>query len=306
MKRVMLGSTGTDVPAVAVGCMRLNGIGKEERKDFILSAVDGGMNFFDHADIYAGGECETLFGEAVKELKIPRDRLFLQSKCGIVPGVMFDFSAEHILRSAEGSLRRLGTDHLDCLLLHRPDALMEPDEIAEAFSRLEKEGKVRFFGVSNMHPLQIELIKSAVSQPLVADQLQFSPTNATMISNGIEANMLTDGAVARDGYILEYCRLHHMTIQAWSPYQYGFFSGVYLNDPKFPELNMAVAEIGEKYGIEDVAAVAAWILRHPANMQMVTGTMNRKRLAAIARGADVVLSREEWYKIYIAAGHILP
>ena len=306
MKRIQLGGSGVSVPAIAVGCMRLNGIGKEERKSFISSAIEQGMIFFDHADIYGGGECERVFGEAVKELKLPRESLFLQSKCGIVPGVMFDFSEKHIVEAAEGSLRRLGTDHLDSLLLHRPDALAEPEEVASAFDKLQREGKVRYFGVSNMHPAQIELIRSAVKQPLVADQLQFSPTNATMISNGIEANMLTDGAVSRDGYILEYCRLHGITIQAWSPYQYGFFEGVYLGSDRFPALNKVIGEIGEKYSIEDVAVVAAWILRHPAGMQMITGTMNRKRLAAIAKGADVTLSREEWYKIYIAAGHILP
>ena len=304
MKYVSVG--GLRLPAVAVGCMRLNGLEEKVRERFIGSALDAGLNFFDHADIYGRGECESMFGAAVKALKIPRDKIVIQSKCGIVPGVMFDFSEKHILEAVDGSLKRLGTDHLDGLLLHRPDALAEPEEIAEAFFELEKSGKVGYFGVSNMHPMQIELVKSAVKQPIVADQLQFSPTNATMISNGIEANMLTDGAVARDGYILEYCRLHSITIQAWSPYQYGFFEGVYLGSEKYPDLNAAIGRIAEKYGIEDVAVVAAWILRHPANMQMVTGTMNAKRLAAIAKGADVVLTREEWYKIYMTAGHILP
>ena len=304
MKQVKLG--GVSVPAVAVGCMRMNGSDKEGRKRFIAAAMDGGMNFFDHADIYGGGACETLFGEAVKEMKIPRDKMFLQSKCGIVPGKMFDFSERHITESVEGSLRRLGTDHLDCLILHRPDTLAEPEEVAAAFDKLEKAGKVRMFGVSNMHPAQIELLKSAVRQPIVCDQLQFSPVHASMISCGIEANMQTGGAVSRDGYVLEYCRLHGVTIQAWSPYQYGFFEGVYLKNDKFSELNKVIGEIGEKYGIEDVAVVAAWILRHPAGMQMVTGTMNEKRLAAVAAGASVVMTREEWYRIYIAAGHILP
>ncbi len=306
MKNIVLGSTGVKVPAIAVGCMRLNGIDAQARKRFIMSAVEQGMYFFDHADIYGGGICETLFGEAVGELSLPREKLFMQSKCGIVPGVMFDFSEKHIIESVEGSLRRLKADHLDSLLLHRPDALIEPEEVASAFEKLEKEGKVRFFGVSNMHPMQIELIAGAVKQPLVADQLQFSPTNASMISAGFEVNMLTDGAVSRDGYVLDYCRLHHITVQAWSPYQYGFFEGVYLGNPKFEELNRVIGEIGEKYGVEDVAIVAAWILRHPAHMQMVTGTMNEKRLSAIAKGADITLTREEWYKIYLAAGHILP
>ncbi len=306
MKEVSLGAAGVRVPAFAVGCMRLNGLEKEARKSFISRAMDMGLYFFDHADIYGRGECETMFGEAVKELHIPREKMFLQTKCGIVPGRMFDFSEKHIVESVEGSLKRLGTDHVDSLLLHRPDALVEPEEVASAFNKLERAGKVRYFGVSNMHPMQIELLKSAVKQPLLFNQLQFSPAHASMISCGIEANMVTDGGVSRDGYIVDYCRLHGMTIQAWSPYQYGFFEGVYLGSEKFPELNKVIGEIGEKYGIEDVAVVAAWILRHPANMQMITGTMKEKRLAAIAKGADVTITREEWYKIYIAAGHILP
>lgn len=306
MKSIILGKSKVRVPAVAVGCMRLNGLDKRARESFISSALEQGMFFFDHADIYAGGECESLFGETIRDLAVPREKLFLQSKCGIVPKKMFDFSEKHIVEAAEASLKRLKTDYLDSLLLHRPDALAEPEEVASAFNKLEKEGKVRFFGVSNMHPMQMELIASAVKQPLIVDQLQFSPVHASMISEGIEANMLTDGAVSRDGYVVEYCRLHNITIQAWSPYQHGFFGGVYLGDPKFAALNEVISLIGEKYGIEDVAVVAAWILRHPAGMQMITGTMNEKRLAAIAKGADVVLTREEWYKIYIAAGHILP
>ncbi len=306
MKEISFGKSGLRVPAVVVGCMRLSGLEGKEQEKFVGGALDLGLNFFDHADIYGRGECERAFGRAVRSLGIARDRLFIQSKCGIVPGVMFDFSAKHILEAVDGILSRLGTDYLDSLLLHRPDALVEPEEVARAFDALEKAGKVRRFGVSNMNPAQIALLKTCVRQDIEADQLQFSPIHASMISAGTEVNMQTEGAVSRDGYVLDYCRLNKITVQAWSPFQYGFFEGVYLNNDKFEKLNAAIGELSEKYGIEGEGAVTAWILRHPADMQMITGTMNLKRLTAIRAGADVQISREEWYKIYMAAGHILP
>ena len=306
MKRIQLGGSGVSVPAIAVGCMRLNGIGKEERKSFISSAIEQGMNFFDHADIYGGGECERVFGEAVKELKLPRESLFLQSKCGIVPGVMFDFSEKHILASVDGSLRRLRTDHLDFLLLHRPDALMQPEEVAAAFDKLQASGKVLRFGVSNMHPYQIELLRRCVRQPLGIDQLQFSPAHAGMITCGMEANMDTEGAASHDGYILDYCRLHDIAVQAWSPLRYGLLEGVYLGNPQYAGLNDCLAQVAAEYGASPSAVVTAWILRYPARMQVVTGTANAAHLLEMAAGADIELSREEWYRIYLAAGNRLP
>ena len=294
------------LPAIAVGCMYLDRIGEAERREFIAAALGEGMNFFDHADIYGGGECESAFGEAFAKLNIPRDSIVLQSKCGIVPGKMFDFSEKHIVESVEGSLKRLRTDYLDGLLLHRPDALMQPEEVAAAFDKLYTSGKVRHFGVSNMHPYQIELLKTAVGQQIYADQLQFSPAHAGMISCNIEANMETEGGISRDGYILNYCRLKNIIVQAWSPFRYGFFAGVFLNDEKFAKLNDVLAEIGQKYGVDKSAVVAAWILRHPAKTQVITGTVNPSHLAEIAAGADVTLTREEWYRIYLAAGHVLP
>lgn len=294
------------LPAIAVGCMYLDRIGEAERREFIAAALGEGMNFFDHADIYGGGGCESAFGEAFAKLNIPRDSIILQSKCGIVPGKMFDFSEKHIVESVEGSLKRLRTDYLDGLLLHRPDALMQPEEVAAAFDKLERQGKVRYFGVSNMHPYQIELLKSCVRQPLVADQLQFSPAHAGMISCGTEANMLTEGGISRDGYILDYCRLHGIAVQAWSPFRYGFFEGVFLGDPKFQKLNDVLEKIGKKYSVDKAAAVAAWILRHPAKTQVITGTTKVGHLLDIAKGADVAITREEWYEIYLSAGHILP
>lgn len=304
MKYVAVGNY--KLPAVAVGCMGLAGIGEKQQREFVSAALDAGLNFFDHADIYGGGECESAFGRAVKALKIPREKLVLQSKCGIVPGKMYDFSKEHIVEAVNGSLQRLGTDYLDLLLLHRPDALFEPDEVAEAFDELERAGKVRAFGVSNMHPYQIELLKSRIGQAIVADQLQFSAAHAGMVSCGMEVHMLTAGAPSHDGYILDYCRLKEIAVQAWSPFRYGFFEGVFLDDPKFEKLNGVLARLGEKYGVSKSAIAAAWILRHPAKMQVITGTSKAARLLEIAAGADVVLTREEWYEVYLSAGYMLP
>ncbi|WP_310550984.1 aldo/keto reductase [Paenibacillus glufosinatiresistens] len=305
MRTIQLGTSTLEVPVVAVGCMRINSLDKTQAERFVQTALDEGANFFDHADIYGAGECETIFAEAVHMTDAVREKLILQSKCGIRQG-QFDFSKEHILNSVDGILQRLHTDYLDILLLHRPDALVEPEEVAEAFDRLESSGKVRHFGVSNQKPMQIELLKKHVKQPLVANQLQLSITNATMISNGINVNMENDAAVDRDGSILDYCRLHDITIQPWSPFQYGFFEGVFLGSGKFPELNAAIDRIAARYNVSATTIAIAWLLRHPAKMQPVIGTMNLERLIDCCRAADVHLSREEWYEIYRAAGNVLP
>lgn len=305
MRTIKLGSTTLDVPVIAVGCMRINGLDKAEADRFVKTSMEEGANFFDHADIYGGGTCEEIFAEAVGMNDDIRESMILQSKCGIRSG-MFDFSKEHILHSVDGILKRLKTDYLDILLLHRPDALVEPEEVAEAFDRLEKSGKVRHFGVSNQNPMQIRLLKKAVKQPIVANQLQLSITNANMISAGINVNMENESAVDRDGSILDYCRLNDITIQPWSPFQYGFFEGVFLGNDKFPELNRQIDEVAEKYGVSNTTIAVAWLLRHPANMQPVIGTMNIDRLKDCCKAADIHLTREEWYAIYRAAGNILP
>lgn len=294
------------LPAVAVGCMGLNKLDAKGAENFLSAALGEGLNFFDHADIYGRGECESVFGAAFAALGVVRDKVYLQSKCGIIPGKMYDFSEKHILEAVDGSLARLRTDYLDILLLHRPDALMEPEEVASAFSKLKKSGKVRSFGVSNMHPYQIELLKSCMDEPIVADQLQFSPAHAGMVACGFEVNMLTDGAIGRDGYILEYCRLHGIAVQAWSPFRFGFFDGVFLGNEKYAELNAVLGRLAEKYGVEPAGIVTAWILRHPAKTQVVTGTTSVKHLLEAAQGAKITLTREEWYEIYKSAGHILP
>ena len=305
MRTMKLGVSNLEVPVIAVGCMRINSLSGQEAERFIRTSMEEGANFFDHADIYGGGKCEEIFSDAIQMNAGIRETMILQSKVGIRKG-SFDFSKEHILEGVDGILKRLKTDYLDILLLLRPDALVEPEEVAEAFDQLESSGKVRHFGVSNQNPMQIQLLKKFVKQPLVAIQLQLSITNATMISAGVNVNMENEAAVNRDGSILDYCRLHDITVQPWSPFQYGFFEGVFLGSDKFPELNKKIDEIAAKYGVTNTTIAIAWLLRHPAGMQPVTGTMNIERLKDCCKAADIRLTREEWYEIYRAAGNVLP
>ncbi len=304
MYNIELGKSGLQVPTVAVGCMRIGDMKEKDLRTFIDTAMENGANFFDHADIYGGGKCESVFGKVLTPSL--RDQMIIQTKCGIVPGVMFDFSYEHIMKSVEGSLKRLGTEYIDVLLLHRPDALMEPQEVAKAFSELKASGKVRHFGVSNQNPYQIELLQSQLDMPLCVNQLQFGIMHAPMIQSGINVNMYNESGVNRDGGVLDYCRLNKITIQPWSPMQYGFFEGCFVDNIKFPELNDKLREIGEKYHVSSTAVAFAWILRHPAKMQPVTGTTNITRLKDCLKACEINLSRTEWYEIYKAAGNILP
>ena len=309
MKSIVLGTSSLEVPAVAVGCMRLGDVSIKEASALIDAAMENGCNFFEHADIYGYGReltCESVFSEAIQMTPSVREKIILQSKCGIVPGVMYDFSKEHILESVDNSLRRLKTDYLDVLVLHRPDALVEPEEVAEAFDILESSGKVRYFGVSNHKSSQISLLKKYVKQPLIVDQLQFSIVNSTMVQSGIEANMTTPGAVDRDDSLLDYCRLNDITIQTWSPFQYGFIEGCFIGSDKYPELNHVLNELAEQYSVSAATIAAAWILRHPAKMQIIAGTTKPAHLKDIIRATDITLSREEWYRLYLAGGHILP
>ncbi|MDF2660041.1 MAG: aldo/keto reductase [Paenibacillus sp.] len=305
MRTITLGVSPLEVPVIAIGCMRLGSLDKPQAERFIQAALEEGANFFEHADIYGKGKCEEVFAEAIQMSPGVRDNIILQSKCGIRPG-MFDFSKEHILNSVDGILRRLRTDYLDVLLLHRPDTLVEPEEVAEAFDLLESSGKVRHFGVSNQNPMQIQLLKKFVKQPIVANQLQLSVTNANMISQGFNVNMDNHSAVNRDGSVLDFCRLHEITIQPWSPFQYGFFEGVFLDNEKFPELNSKINEVAAKYEVSNTTIAIAWLLRHPANMQPVIGTMNVGRMQDCCKAADIRLTREEWYAIFRSAGNILP
>ncbi|MGN1058849.1 MAG: aldo/keto reductase family oxidoreductase [Clostridia bacterium] len=304
MKHIPIGGN-LSASAISLGCMRMGNL-EEKRVDAVMdSALENGINFFDHADIYGGGNSERLFGDYLKRHCGARDKLLIQTKCAIHDG-QYDFSKAHIIHSVEGSLSRLGVDYIDVLLLHRPDTLMEPEEVAEAFDSLESSGKVRYFGVSNHNPLQIDLLKTAVKQPLLVNQLQFSVTEAGMVTSGMNMNMKNDESVVHDGGILEYSRIKGMTIQAWSPFQFGFFAGNFVDNEAFPELNAKLAEIGEKYGLSKTGVAAAWILRHPAHMQLIAGTMNPDHLTDICKASDVTLTRSEWYEIYRAAGHCLP
>ncbi len=306
MNTIKLSNTDFHVPEIAAGCMRINCLDEKALSSYIDGCIELGINFFDHADIYAGGECEKLFGQALSNMNINREDIILQSKCGIIPGVMYDFSKEHIINSVDGILKRLGTDYLDILLLHRPDALVEPEEVAQAFDILESTGKVRHFGVSNQKPMQMELLQKYISQKLVVNQIQYSIPFSNIVANGMEVNMLTDGAIDRDGSVLDYCRLKDITIQTWSPFQYGFFEGVFIGSDKYPELNKVLNELADKYNVTPTTIATAWILRHPAHMQVIAGTTKLSRMKEIAAATSVKLERSEWYRLYLSAGHMLP
>ena len=306
MKMVWIDERRWNVPAIVVGCMRLGEMDGKSMNAFLHAALEQGANYFDHADIYAGGKSEEIFGQAVKEdSSIKREDLIIQSKCGICKG-FYDLSKKHIIESVDGSLKRLQTDYLDVLLIHRPDALIGPEEVASAFDELEKSGKVRHFGVSNHKPMQIELLKRYIEQPLIINQLQFSLPVSNMVANGMEVNMETEGSIDRDGSVLDYSRLHDMTIQAWSPFQMPNWQGCFLGNDAYADLNEKIEVLAETYGTSATAIAAAWIFRHPAGMQLITGTTKPERLKEIIASSDIVLTREEWYQLYLAAGHLLP
>lgn len=305
MKKISIGNGKLLASEISLGCMRLSELSVKEVAVHVNTALEEGINLFEHADIYGGGKCEEIFAEAVDMNPSIRSKFIIQSKCGIRKG-FYDFSKEHIISSVEGSLKRLRTEYIDILLLHRPDALVEPEEVAEAFNILHDSGKVRYFGVSNHNSMQIELLSKYIQQDLIINQLQFSITNTGMIDSGLNVNMKNEASINRDGSILDYCRLKDITIQAWSPFQYGFFEGVFIDNPKFPELNAKLREIAQKWNVTSSAIAIAWILRHPAKIQSIVGTTNSNRLRDICKGSEVNLSREEWYELYIAAGNKLP
>lgn len=305
MKKISLGKAGLEAPQIGLGCMRITGLETRQAvRELIDTAMDQGINFFDHADIYADGEAERLFGEAIDSTL--REKMILQTKCAIRRGVCYDFSKEHILKSVDGSLKRLNTDHIDILLLHRPDTLMEPEEVAEAFDILERQGKVRCFGVSNQNPAQIELLNHCCDNKILVNQLQLSIAHCGIIDSGLNVNIHNDAGIGRDGGVLEYCRLKGIAIQAWSPFQYGMLEGVFLGSEKFPELNRLIDELAEKYHVTGSAIAVAWILRHPAKIQAIVGSTNKQRITDIAQASHVALTREEWYALYLAAGKQLP
>ena len=305
MKTITLNNTNLSIPEIGMGCMRIVELENADAvKGWVDTALEHGINFFDHADIYGKGRCEELFGQVLTPSL--REKIILQSKCSIRPGIAFDFSKEHILNSVDGILKRLNTEYLDILLLHRPDALMEPEEVADAFRILKESGKVRHFGVSNQTPMQMELLSKYCDEPLLINQLQLSIAHCPMINSGINANMYNDSGINRDGGVLEYCRLKDITIQAWSPFQYGMFEGIFLGNEKFAELNKVIDNLAEKYNVTNSAIAVAWILRHPAGIQTIVGTTNKDRIAQISKASEIRLTREEWYALYMSAGNKLP
>jgi len=306
MKQINLGKSGLIAPEIALGCMRMSDLPVTDAMQVIQTALDIGINFFDHADIYGGGLSEEIFGKAVKELEIPRESLLIQTKCGIQSPIGYNFSKEYIISCVEGSLSRLQVDYIDLLALHRPDALLEPEDVAAAFDTLHASGKVRYFGVSNQTSGQMKLLQKHTNHKLTVNQLQFGLVHTGMIDAGLNANMKNPSGVDRDGSILDYCRLHDITIQAWSPFRQGWDGEVFLDNPKYPELNTALNKIANKYIVSKDAIAAAWVLRHPANMQILVGSMNPERIAKIAKAAEFSLNREEWYTLYKSVGNVLP
>lgn len=302
MKYVDVG--GVRCSRVVIGGMRYAGKPLRQIEEIIIEALKSGANTFDHADIYGKGDSETVFGLAIKDLEIPREELILQTKCGICDGY-YDLTREHILASVETSAKRMNTDYLDVLLLHRPDTLMEPDEIYEAFDILQSEGRVRAFGVSNFSPAQIELMRSAGIK-VAANQVQLSLMHSPMIDEGLHFNMNTDEGAGRTQGLLEYCRKNKIVLQAWSPLAYGFIEGVFVGNEKFPALNAELFRLAEKYGVAPAAIAVAWILRHPAGMQAIVGSTTPERIGELCKAADVDLTREEWYGLYRATGKLLP
>ena len=293
---------------IILGCMRMPALDVTGAAKMISSASELGVNFFDHATCYGDGEAETRFGDAFPLTGLKREDVIIQSKCGLhFDTKEFDWSKEDILKSADESLARLKTDYLDVLLLHRPDLLFDPEEVAEAFDKLYTQGKVRHFGVSNTTPGQLELLKKYVKQPLIFNQLQFSLDQTQLIDTGLYLNNLTtDRSIDRDNGILDYCRLNDITIQAWSPLQIGMFQGCFIDHPDFKELNDALASVGAKYGVSKSAVAIAWILRHPAKMQVIAGTMNPEHLKDICDASKVNMTHKEWYDLYLASGKFLP
>ncbi len=308
MKMLDIVNGPQQVSAIVQGCMRMPALSVDDAAKVIRTAADCGVNFFDHATCYGAGEAETRFGDAFPKTGLKREDIYLQSKCGLCfDRNEFDWTKENILTSVDGILQRLKTEYLDTLLLHRPDVLFDPEEVAEAFDELHKSGKVKCFGVSNLVPMQIELLKKYVKQPLVINQVQLSLEQSQLIDQALYMNnKTTEFSINRDGNALDYCRLNDITIQAWSPLQVGMFGGTFIDNPDFPELNKVLGEMADREGVSKAAVAIAWILRHPAKMQAIIGTMNPEHIKDICTATDVKLSHHDWYELYLAAGKFLP
>lgn len=305
MKKITLGRTPLQSAPIALGCMRMASLDVREAERVVNTALEQGIDLFDHADIYGGGRSEEIFGEVLARNPGMRERMLVQGKCGICKGY-YDASKEHILEAVDGILGRLKVEYLDTLLLHRPDALMEPEEVAEAVARLKAAGKIRHFGVSNQNAEQMQLLNRWLDEPVAIDQLQFSLAHSGMVDAGVNVNVHSDHAVVRDGSVLDFCRLNDVTIQAWSPFQFGMFKGVFIGSPLYPELNAALTEIAQAHSVTESAIAVAWILRHPARIQTILGSMNPGRIREISAALSITLTRPEWYRLYRSVPHPLP
>ncbi|CJP18120.1 aldo/keto reductase [Streptococcus pneumoniae] len=308
MRYITLGQDDKELSEIVLGMMRIKDKSVKEVEELVETALSVGINAFDLADIYGRGRCEELLGLVLKNRPDLREKMWIQSKCGIriEEFTYFDFSKDYIIKSVDGILQRLKIDHLDSLLLHRPDALMESNQVAEAFDLLYKQGKVRDFGVSNQNPMMMELLKKDVKQPLAVNQLQLSAAFTPGFESAFHVNMEDSQAAMRDGSIFEYCKLHDVVIQAWSVLQFGYFKGNFVGNEKFQALNQVLDRLAIKYGVTSSTIAISWILRYPAKMQAVVGTTNPKHLREVSRAANFSLTRKEWYEIYLAAGNNLP
>lgn len=306
MKYFRLPHTDLDVSRIALGCMRIADKKVDEVENLVKAALDLGINFFDHADIYGGGKSEKVFGEVLKRNSDMREKMIIQTKCAIVPGKRYDFSKEHILTSVDESLKRLHVDYVDILLLHRPDALCDPKEVAEAFDELYDQGKVKYFGVSNHTPYQIELLKKYSKHPIIINQLQLSIVHSVMIDSGLNMNMTEAWAQDKDGGVLDYCRLNDITIQPWSVVQASWAEGTFLNNPSYQKLNDVMQELADEYHVTKSAIAIAWLLRHPACMQPIVGTTSPAHLKESVAACEVELTRQQWYDLYLASEKPLP
>ncbi|MBZ2105976.1 MULTISPECIES: aldo/keto reductase [Streptococcus] len=308
MRYITLGQDDKELSEIVLGMMRIKDKSVKEVEELVETALSVGINAFDLADIYGLGRCEELLGLVLKNRPDLREKMWIQSKCGIriEEFTYFDFSKDYIIKSVDGILQRLKIDHLDSLLLHRPDALMESDQVAEAFDLLYKQGKVRDFGVSNQNPMMMELLKKDVKQPLAVNQLQLSAAFTPGFESGFHVNMEDSQAAMRDGSIFEYCKLHDVVIQAWSVLQFGYFKGNFVGNEKFQALNQVLDRLAIKYGVTSSTIAISWILRYPAKMQAIVGTTNPKHLIEASQATNFSLTRKEWYEIYLAAGNNLP
>lgn len=326
MKKMPLADRGITTSRLVLGCMSFGGGWKSNEpitEEVILEAeraVDAalsiGINMFDHANIYARGKAEATFGEVLKRRPGLREKIIIQSKCGIrfaegsIPG-RYDFSKDHILKEVDGILKRLGIEHLDILLLHRPDPLMDPEEVAEAFGRLKSSGKVRYFGVSNMNAAQIRFLQQALPDKIAVNQIELSLAHLDFLDEGVHVNQKAGTSVHFSEGLLEFCQMERIQIQAWGPLAQGRFSGRAIQDE--PEHIRKTAELVRKMAAEKEttpeAIVLGWLMKHPAMIQPIIGTIRPERIKACADAErqSQLMTREEWYSLYVSArGKALP